>query len=188
MSLAAGSQLGSFEVLSLIGTGGMGEVYLAQDINLGRQVALKVLPPDIASDPERKRRFLREAKAASSLSHPNICIIHEVGETDAKQLFIVMEYVDGETLQRRIGEGPMKTADLVTIGLQVADAMETAHAKGITHRDLKPANLMVTARGQVKVLDFGLAKIAAPSLQEAVSDVATASKTDPERSWALWST
>jgi eukaryotic-like serine/threonine-protein kinase len=135
MSLAAGSQLGSFEVLSLIGTGGMGEVYLAQDTNLDRQVALKVLPPDIASDPERKRRFLREAKAASSLTHPNICIIHEVGETDAKQLFIVMEYVDGETLQRRIGEGPMKTADLVTIGLQVADAMETAarqrhHAPG----------------------------------------------------------
>jgi serine/threonine protein kinase len=168
-----------YRIVSRLGAGGMGEVYLAEDLTLDRKVAIKVLPADVAADPERKRRFVREAKAASALSHPNICVIHEVGETEAGQLFIVMEYVEGETLQRKIGQRPVETGELVRIALQTADAMEAAHAKGITHRDLKPANLMVTARGQVKVLDFGLAKVASPAAASAGTDQPTASKTDP---------
>ena len=176
VALAPGTHLGPYEILSALGAGGMGEVYLARDTTLDRPVAIKLLPSDVALNAERKRRFLREAKAASALSHPNICVIHEVDETDDGQLFIVMEHVEGETLQGRIGHRPMDTGDLLKIGLQVADAIEAAHAKGITHRDLKPANLMVTPRGQVKGLDFGLAKIAPPS-----SDLTlpTVSKTDP---------
>ena len=173
------TSLSHYRIVSRLGAGGMGEVYLAEDLTLDRKVAIKVLPADVAADAERKRRFVREAKAASALSHPNICVIHEVGETDAGQLFIVMEYVEGETLQRKIGQQPVETGELVRIALQTADAMEAAHAKGITHRDLKPANLMVTARGQVKVLDFGLAKVASPTAAGAGTDQPTASKTDP---------
>lgn len=174
-SLAAGASVSHYRIVSRIGAGGMGEVYLAQDTRLDRQVALKLLPADVAADPERRRRFLREAKAASALSHPNVCVIHEVGETDDRRLFIVMEYVEGETLRHRIGQRPMDTGELLPIALQTADAIEAAHAKGITHRDLKPANLMVTPRGQVKVLDFGLAKVT----PHAETPTVTASRTDP---------
>ena len=173
------TSISHYRIVSRLGAGGMGEVYLAEDLTLDRKVAIKVLPADVAADAERKRRFVREAKAASALSHPNICVIHEVGETDGGQLFIVMEYVEGETLQRKIGQQPVETGELVRIALQTADAMEAAHAKGITHRDLKPANLMVTARGQVKVLDFGLAKVASATAAGAGMDQPTASKTDP---------
>jgi serine/threonine protein kinase/tetratricopeptide (TPR) repeat protein len=178
-SLPADTTISHYRIVSHVGSGGMGEVYLAQDTTLDRQVALKLLPADVAHDPERKRRFLREARAASALSHPNICVIHEVGETAHGQVFIVMEYVEGETLQHKIGHRPVDTAELVKVALQAADAIEAAHAKGITHRDLKPANLMVTPRGQVKVLDFGVAKVTAPAAQRAGSDLATASTTDP---------
>jgi serine/threonine protein kinase/Flp pilus assembly protein TadD len=167
-----------YRIVSRLGAGGMGEVYLAEDLTLDRKVAIKVLPADVAADAERKRRFVREAKAASALSHPNICVIHEVGETEGGQLFIVMEHVEGETLQRKIGQRPLETGELVRIALQAADAMEAAHAKGITHRDLKPSNLIVTARGQLKVLDFGLAKVASPPASGG-TDQLTASKTDP---------
>jgi serine/threonine protein kinase len=193
-----GQLLGPYEVLSLLGKGGMGEVYLARDPRLDRQVAIKVLPAEVAEDPERLRRFMREAKAASALDHPNIATIHEIGEAKGVH-YLVMEYVKGGTLEARIhgrvlssgkwepgsdwanqvlargihiptsaspgrgsrGEGArpsLKTAEILDIGIQVAAALDEADLQGITHRDIKPANIMLTPRGQVKVLDFGLAK------------------------------
>jgi two-component system LytT family response regulator len=136
----------------------MGVVYLADDTRLDRRVALKVLPPDMAADPERMHRFVQEAKLASALTHPNVAYIHEIGQ-DGELWFLAMEYVEGEALSARIKEGPLKIADILNIGIQVADALDDAHAKGIVHRDIKPANLMLTPRGHVKVLDFGLAKL-----------------------------
>jgi predicted ATPase/serine/threonine protein kinase len=153
----AGRTLGHYRVESLIGAGGMGEVYLARDPRLDRAVALKILPPDLALDADRMQRFSREAKAASALNHPNVATVHDIGESGGVH-FIVMEYVEGRTLADTIANGPMSAADIIEIGVQVADALDAAHAKGITHRDIKPANLMLTRRGQVKVLDFGIAK------------------------------
>ena len=153
----AGRRLGPCEVLSLLGKGGMGEVYLARDTRLDRQVALKVLPPEFTQDPERLKRFVREAKAASALDHPNIATIHELGEAEGVH-YIVMEYVKGETLEARIRKGRLGLREILDISIQVADALEAAHSKGVVHRDIKPANIMLTPRGQVKVLDFGLAK------------------------------
>lgn len=152
-----GCRLGPCEVLSLLGKGGMGEVYLARDTRLDRQVALKVLPPEVTQDPERLKRFVREAKAASALAHPNIATIHELGEA-AGVHYIVMEYVKGESLEARIRKSGLGLGDILDISTQVADALDEAHRQGITHRDIKPANLMLTPQGQVKVLDFGLAK------------------------------
>ena len=137
----------------------MGEVYLARDPRLDRAVALKILPPDLAFDADRLHRFTREARAASALNHPNVATIHDVGEHDSVR-FIVMEYVEGQTLAEKIAGRPITTTEILDIGSQVADALDAAHAKGITHRDIKPANLMLTPRGQVKVLDFGIAKTA----------------------------
>jgi serine/threonine protein kinase len=136
----------------------MGEVYLARDSRLDRTVALKILPSELAEDPERMQRFALEAKAASALNHPNVATIYDVGETDGIH-FIVMEHVEGETLTVRMGRGPLTPSEVVDIAVQAADALDVAHAKGITHRDIKPANLMLTHRGHVKVLDFGVAKM-----------------------------
>jgi two-component system LytT family response regulator len=156
--LAPGAQVGHYSVVSKLGQGGMGAVYLADDTTLDRRVALKILPPEFASDPERLQRFLQEAKLASALAHPNVATIYEIGQ-DNRLWFLAMEYVEGQPLDARIREGPLKTSDLVAIGMEVADALDDAHSKAIVHRDIKPANLMLTRRGHVKVLDFGLAKL-----------------------------
>jgi non-specific serine/threonine protein kinase len=152
-----GRTLSHYHVQSLLGAGGMGEVYLARDPRLDRAVALKILPRDVASDPGRMQRFTREAKAASALNHPNVATIYDIGESDALH-FIAMEYVEGCTLAEKIAGGPLTPTETIEIAIQVADALDAAHVKGITHRDIKPANLMLTPRGHVKVLDFGIAK------------------------------
>ena len=152
-----GRTLSHYQVLSLLGAGGMGEVYLARDPRLDRTVALKILPEELAADADRMQRFTREAKAASALNHPNVATIYDVGESDGIY-FIVMEHVEGETIAGRIG-CPLRPSEVVDIAVQTADALDVAHAKGITHRDIKPANLMLTHRGHVKVLDFGVAKV-----------------------------
>ena len=153
-----GRTISHYQVLSLLGAGGMGEVYLARDPRLDRTVALKILPEELAADADRMQRFTREAKAASALNHPNVATIYDVGESDGIS-FIVMEHVEGETLLARISRR-MTPPEVVDIAVQAADALDLAHAKGITHRDIKPANLMLTHRGNVKVLDFGVAKLA----------------------------
>jgi serine/threonine protein kinase/tetratricopeptide (TPR) repeat protein len=156
--LAAGQQLGAYKIESLLGAGGMGEVYLAEDTRLGRKVAIKFPPHESVTDERAKKRFFREAQAAAKLDHPNICAIHEVAEQDGR-IFIVMQYVEGETLAARIQREPLSLAESLDLAVQVADALSEAHSRGIIHRDIKPQNIMVTARGQVKVLDFGLAKV-----------------------------
>jgi serine/threonine protein kinase len=156
--LKAGQMIGHYEILSTLGKGGMGEVYLARDTRLDRNVALKFLPPDLIKDDERVRRFAQEARAASSLNHPNILTIHEIGEVGGRR-FIATEFVAGETLRERIAGGPMKLADALNTGEQVASALAEAHAAGIIHRDIKPENIMLRRDGIVKVLDFGLAKL-----------------------------
>jgi hypothetical protein len=162
MSLAPGSRLGPYEILAPLGAGGMGEVYRARDTKLGREVALKVLPPSVAQDPERLARFEREAQLLASLNHPHIAAIHGVEDsTDTKAL--VLELVEGSTLQDRIAEGALPVAEALSIGRQIAEALEAAHEKGVVHRDLKPANVKITVDGDVKVLDFGLAKALDPA-------------------------
>src|SRR5258708_33402092 len=156
--VAPGTMIAHYRVVSRLGQGGMGAVYLADDIRLGRRVALKVLPPEVAADPERMQRFVQEAKLASALTHPNVAYIHEIGQDD-DLWFLAMEYVEGSPLSARIQEGALKVSEILQIGIQVADALDDAHSKGIVHRDIKPANLMLTPRGHVKVLDFGLAKL-----------------------------
>ena len=172
MTLATGAKLGRYEIRSKIGAGGMGEVYLAQDTKLERKVALKILTVEIARDQQPLHRFMQEARAASALSHPNVAHIYEIGE--AKGLhFIAMEYVEGEGLDKKIGGRPVGVTEIMDIAIQVADAIDEAHAKGITHRDIKSSNIMITPRGRVKVLDFGLAKIAVgATLRTSDSEVA----------------
>src|ERR1700693_1655429 len=158
MALASGTRLGSYEILSAIGAGGMGEVYQAHDTKLGRDVAVKVLPETFAHDPDRLSRFQREAKMLASLNHPNIATIHGLEHSDSVQ-YLVMELVPGETLRERIArEGPLSVEEALGICRQITEALEGAHDKGIIHRDLKPANVKLTPAGRVKVLDFGLAK------------------------------
>jgi serine/threonine protein kinase len=156
-----GKRLGRFEILSMLGAGGMGEVYLAQDAQLDRRVALKLLPKDFTSHRDRLRRFEREARAASALNHPNIITIHDIGETEGIH-FIATEYIEGEMLRRRIARGRLPLAEAVEIALQVANALDIAHSAGIIHRDIKPENIMRRPDGYVKVLDFGLAKLTEP--------------------------
>ena len=158
-SIQPGTLLGHYEIVSRLGEGGMGQVWLARDTKLDRQVALKVLPLELRDNADRLKRFLQEARIASSLSHPNICYLHEIGEAGDIS-YIAMEYIEGESLARVIStRAPLPVDELVSIALQIADALEAASTRGIVHRDIKPANIMVTPRGHVKVLDFGLARV-----------------------------
>jgi eukaryotic-like serine/threonine-protein kinase len=156
MSLGPGSRLGSYEILSALGTGGMGAVYLARDTKLSRNVAIKVLHGEDGAGRDTNGRLIREARAAARLDHPNICTIYEVGESDGRA-FIVMQPVEGETLETRLRLGPIAVADAVALGAEIADALGEAHEHGIVHRDIKPANVMITRKGQAKVMDFGIA-------------------------------
>ncbi|MCL4850093.1 MAG: serine/threonine-protein kinase [Bryobacteraceae bacterium] len=159
--MAPGAAIAHYRVLSRLGAGGMGEVYLAEDTRLERLVALKILPERIAADSERMRRFIQEAKAVAVLSHPNIAHIYDIDEADGVH-YMAMEYVEGQTLAAKLNGRPLPTSDIIEIGTQIAEALAEAHSKGITHRDIKPANVMITPRGQAKVLDFGLAKVRKP--------------------------
>jgi eukaryotic-like serine/threonine-protein kinase len=156
MPISPGTQLGPYEIGAQIGAGGMGEVYDARDTRLGRAVAIKVLPAEIARDPERRSRLEREARAIASLTHPNICTLYDVGHQDGVQ-YLVMERLEGETLADRLARGPLKLSDTLTYAAQISGALDRAHRRGIVHRDLKPANIMLTTSG-AKLLDFGLAK------------------------------
>jgi len=154
-----GESISHYAIRRKIGSGGMGDVYLAEDQTLRRPVALKILPAAFAADPQRKQRFLQEAHAASILTHPHISVIHEIGEVPPGVLFISMEYLEGVTLADKLRSGPLPLREIVDLAIQITDAIDGAHSKGVTHRDLKPANIMVTERGHLKVLDFGLAKM-----------------------------
>src|SRR2546422_6698860 len=182
MTLKPGTQLGRYEIRSKIGAGGMGEVYLAQDTKLDRAVALKILSADVARDQQRLSRFLQEARAASKLKSANVAHIYEIGEAEAHH-FIAMEYVEGQPLNKKIGGRPMEAAEIVKLGIQIARALDEAHSKGITHRDVKPQNIIVTPDSEVKILDFGLAKLGGVPSQAAdltpESQLATKVKTSP---------
>jgi len=172
---------GKYKIIEPIGKGGMGVVYKAEDIKLKRTVALKFLPPDLAESPEASERFLREAQAAAALSHPHICTIHEINEEE-KESFIVMEYIEGQNLKQKIAGNPLEQAEALDIAIQVAEGLAEAHKKGIIHRDIKPGNVMMTAKGQAKVMDFGLAKLLGQSLiTKEAKTIGTAAYMSPEQ-------
>ena len=172
MSLPPGTRFGAYEIMGTLGAGGMGEVYRARDATLGRDVAIKVLPDAFTNDADRIARFEREARALASLNHPNIAAIYGVeegvSETGRSVRGLVLELVEGETLGQRLTRRPLPLADTLDVARQIVDALEAAHERGIVHRDLKPANISITPEGTVKVLDFGLAKSAAPETANAV--------------------
>ncbi len=181
MSTVAGTRLGPYEIVAPLGAGGMGEVYRARDERLKRDVAIKVLPAELATDPERRSRFEREARAASALSHPNILTIYDIGTHDST-VYIAMELVEGGTLKDLIASGPVPIKKLLDLAVQIADGLAAAHAAGIVHRDLKPPNVMVSKHGYAKILDFGLAKLVTPEYEE-VSGQQTAADDRRARAW-----
>ena len=172
MTLAAGTKLGRYDIRSKIGEGGMGEVYLARDIEIGRDVAVKVLPPTFSTDQDRLRRFQQEACAAGALNHPNILSIYDVGKHDGSP-YVVSELLEGETLRKRIAGTSLAQRRAIDYALQVANGLAAAHEKGIIHRDLKPDNIFVTNDGRVKILDFGLAKLTQLDGQQSQTEVPT---------------
>ncbi len=153
-----GNTVGHYRITARLGAGGMGEVFLAEDARLDRKAAIKFLPADLAGDPERRQRFLTEAKAASALNHPHVCVVYDVGETEDGLPFIAMEFVEGQSLSALVQHGRLEISRVVQIAIQVADALDAAHSRRIVHRDIKPENISLNERGEVKVLDFGLAK------------------------------
>jgi serine/threonine-protein kinase len=175
-----GRAVGHFQVHERIGGGGMGVVYRATDMREGRTVALKVLQPALDADPAAPERFRLEARTLSALDHPNICTVHEIGETDDGRLFLAMPLYDGETLALRIARGAVPVADALPIAVQVARALANVHARGIIHRDIKPSNVLITGDGTVKLLDFGIAKLAGVSLTGAAAPPGTMSYMSPE--------
>src|SRR5271167_4716811 len=169
MSLTPGTKLGPYEILVPLGAGGMGEVYRAKDMRLGRDVALKILPESFASDADRLRRFEQEARAVAALNHPNILAVFDIGRHSDGSPFLVSELLEGESLRAVLDRGALPQRKTIEYGVQIAHGLAAAHEKGIVHRDLKPENIFVTKDGRIKILDFGLAKLAQPSGAEDVT-------------------